>query len=373
MKKKILIFYISKKSGHYQAAMAIEKGFAEIGKEVSLETINAFEYTNPILEKIINKAYLEVIKKNPDFWGHIYDNPDVMKKTKRAREALHKFNMSKIKKLLDKVSPDIVFCTQAFPCGMVADYKRATGRKVLLAGVMTDHAPHSYWIHDEVDFYITPSAAVGSVLVQKGVANEKIREYGIPVDPKFRIEHNKDEIKKQFGLNKNLPTILIMGGNHGLGVIEDVLLLFLENEIPKYQFIIVAGSNKRLFSKLNKICKKKNAKNFKIFSFTDDIDLLMDVADLIVTKAGGMTVAEALVKSLPILLVKPIPGHERMNADFLLKNGAAIEAREYGEIYSKINKLFDSEYALKNMTKNIKNIAAPNSSRNIAELAFQNR
>ena len=63
MKKKIIIFYISKHSGHYHAAMAIEEGLLGIDPDLDIVKINALDYTNPILGKIINKAYLEIIKK----------------------------------------------------------------------------------------------------------------------------------------------------------------------------------------------------------------------------------------------------------------------------------------------------------------------
>jgi len=115
MRKKALIFYISEYSGHFQAARAIEKGLLEVGGEVEVEKINALGYTNPILGSVINKTYLEIIKKKPEIWGQIYDNPSVMKKTRKARDVLHKYNMAKIRKLLDSYSPDVVICTQAFP------------------------------------------------------------------------------------------------------------------------------------------------------------------------------------------------------------------------------------------------------------------
>ena len=130
MRKKVLIFYISEFSGHFHAARAIEKGLNEVIGDVEIKTINALEYVSPLLGKIINKAYLKFIKKKPEVWGNIYDNPEILKKTQKTREALNKISMPKIKKLIEEFSPDIVFCTQAFPCSMVVDYKRLTGKEI---------------------------------------------------------------------------------------------------------------------------------------------------------------------------------------------------------------------------------------------------
>jgi len=294
----------------------------------------------------------------------------VMKKTRKAREALHRFNMSKIKKLLDLHSPDVIFCTQAFPCGMVADYKKSCGKKTPLIGVLTDHAPHSYWLFDEVDFYVVPSDETARVLEQKGVPPEKIRVYGIPVGPKFRRQHDRHLIKREFGFREKDPTILIMGGSQGLGAMEEVVKSLLGDIRHNYQFLVVTGSNKKLNAKLKKLGCRKGGENIRVLSYVENIDELMEISDIIITKAGGMTIAEALVKELPMLIVDPIPGHERMNTDYLVQKGAAIEIEDYSQIHRKINELFDSEGMLERMKENTKKLARPDSALDIAKLAF---
>ena len=265
--KKVLIFYISKNSGHYHAASAIEKGLNEESTDpLEIEKINGLNYTNPILGKIINRAYMEVIKNKPEIWEHIYDNPNFLQKTAKARKALHKFNMTKVKKLLDFHAPDIVFCTQAFPCGMVADYKRTSGKDFPLVGVLTDYAPHSYWLYDEVDYYIVPAREIGEVLEEKGISRNRIKPLGIPVDPKFREKHDAREIKRTLGLEEGLPTVLIMGGTQGLGSMEGVAESLLLDKKHKYQLLVVAGSNEKLYKRLNKLSEKEGSGHLKVFA-----------------------------------------------------------------------------------------------------------
>ncbi|MFH1665648.1 MAG: glycosyltransferase [Candidatus Omnitrophota bacterium] len=369
MKKKALILYISKFSGHFHAACAIEKGLREVFGDVCVEKVDALSYTNPILEKVINKAYLEVIKKKPEIWGNMYDNPDVVKKTKGAREALHKFNTKKMKKLISTHAPDIVYCTQAFPCGMVAGYKKTYGENLPLVGVLTDHAPHFYWLHDEVDHYVVPSEETARILEQKGVPADRIKSYGIPVDPKFRSDGDARQIREKLGIEAERPVILIMGGTHGLGAIRETVTTLAGDNERRYQLLVVTGSNKKLYRRLKRFSRRKNRPDMHIFSYVDNIDELMQVSDLIVTKAGGMTIAEALVKRLPMVIVSPIPGHERRNADYLVKNGVAVEAMDVDQIYQIVNDLIDSRSALNKMKKNAAKIARPESAINIAKLA----
>lgn len=371
MKKKALLLYISRFSGHYRAARAIEAGFAELTEEVEVTKINALGYTNPVLGKIINRAYMEVIRKRPEIWERMYDNPEVMKRTQKAREALHRFNMAKIGRLVKKYSPDAVFCTQAFPCGMMSDYKRKFLSDVPLIGVLTDHAPHSYWLNNEVDYYVAPSVETANRLKEKGVPGERIRVYGIPVDPVFASRQDKDIALSMVGLKSGKPVVLIMGGSQGLGAVEETVLSLVSDRKRDYQLMVVTGSNTRLLKRLQKTVIQGNTDEVKLFSYVDNVDILMDAADVIVSKPGGMTTSEALVKGLPIVIVKPIPGHERMNTDYLLSKGVAIEVKDMGLLHAKLNELFDDRQKLKGMKDKALEIAHPESAVDTARLLFE--
>src|SRR4030042_5622343 len=158
--KRIILMYISETSGHHSATLAIEKAIKALAPNTEIMNINAFNYTNPISEKIVNRLYMGVIKRTPKLWDYLYDNPRVVKKIENIKETIHKFNSPKLKKLFDKFNPDVVLSTQAFPCGMVADFKKTYGSDIPLIAVLTDYIPHSYWIYDMVNYYVTPSQEV---------------------------------------------------------------------------------------------------------------------------------------------------------------------------------------------------------------------
>ena len=144
--KRIILMYISEVSGHRNAALAIEKAIRILEPNTEILNINAFNYTNPVAEKITNSIYMGIIKIAPKIWDYLYDNPKVVKRIEKAKENIHKANSPKLKRLFDKFMPDAVICTQAFPCGMVADYKKTYGASLPLIAVLTDYVPHSYWI-----------------------------------------------------------------------------------------------------------------------------------------------------------------------------------------------------------------------------------
>ena len=159
--KRVLLLYISEVSGNHQATLAIEKSLRILFPGNETLNVNGFGYTYPLIEKIVNKTYMGIIKRTPKIWDYLYDNPKVVKRLQTVKEIIHKSNHSKLARLFEDFRPDTVVCTQAFPCGMVVDYTRTYGLDVMVVGVLTDYAPHSYWIHEGVDYYVVPSDETG--------------------------------------------------------------------------------------------------------------------------------------------------------------------------------------------------------------------
>jgi processive 1,2-diacylglycerol beta-glucosyltransferase len=367
MPKKILIFYVSPFSGHHKAAQALEEAVRLSAPSAEVNVINAFEYLNPILGRVITKTTLGMIKKTPALWGKIYDNPAVMEKLKKTREKLHNHNMPKLRKLLDEFTPDAVYCTQALPCGLVAEYKKQTGSDLTLIGVLTDYAPHSYWIFDEVDHFIVPSEETARVLSERGINIDKMKICGIPVSPVFAERKNKDHIMNELGLSSEYPVILVMGGSRGMGAIRDIVRSVVKDPYNKYQFIVVTGKNRRLYNSLKKI----NDNKIKIVSYADNIDELMEVSELIITKPGGITTAEAIAKGLPMILIDPIPGQERFNADYFSKNGAAVEIKDLSKIHDVIEDICGNKEKFMKMVENVRRIAKPDAAMKAAAITLK--
>jgi len=362
--KRIILMYISEVSGHHSATLAIEKAIKMLKPDTQIMNINAFNYTNPISEKIINRLYMAVIKRTPQIWDYLYDNPAVVKKIENIKKTIHKFNSPKLKNLFDKFRPDAVVCTQAFPCGMVADFKKTYNSGMPLVAVLTDYIPHSYWIYDNVDYYITPSEEVSQRLMKKGVPADKIVPMGIPFDPKFRENTASAEVIHRLNLKPGIPTLLIMGGGQGLGPMKTIVKS-LEKVQSDFQEIIVAGTNKKLYKSLKRKVKKYK-KKIKVFAFVDNINELMGISSIIITKPGGVTTSEALAKKIPMIIVKPIPGQEESNTVYLTGKGAAVKVDKPQEINLVIEDLLNDENKLSRLSECAGRIAKPDASLDIA-------
>ena len=369
-KKKMLLLYISEDSGHHCASVSIEKALRDIDPDVETLNINSFNYTNPILEKIINRTYMSVVKRAPEIWDYLYDNPKVVRNTQQLREMIHRFNKGKLTTLLEEFKPDCIICTQAFPCGMIADYKETFKLDTPLVGVLTDYAPHSYWIYDNVDRYIVPVEETGRKLVDNGVEPKKIMAYGIPIDPKFGEKLDNDRIFAKLSLDPKVPCILIMGGTQGLGPIKELVRL-LDRSHLDLQMIIAAGVNKRLYRHLSRFARHARKKTL-VLPFADNIDELMQISTVVVTKPGGITTAEALTKAIPMLIIHPLPGQEAMNTRYLLDAGVAVKAENPADAIIILAELLHyNREKLHVMKDKARALSRPDSAVKAAQLAME--
>ena len=367
--KKILLLYISEVSGHHQATLAIEHALKQLEPNAEVLNINAFRQTTPISEKIINQVYLKVIKRTPQIWKYLYDNPSFIKNTSQIKRIIHKFNSPKLKAIVDKFQPDCIVCTQAYPCGMIADCKKTYGLKTPLIGVLTDYAPHSFWIYDEIDYYIVPAEEVKERFVQKGVDAKKIINFGIPINAKFTESKNKNHIAYKYGLDINKPIVLIMGGGQGIGPIKK-MVKYIDKLGQDEQVIVICGINKRLVKRLRRLAIK-SPKKIIVLEYVHNIDELMEIASIIVTKPGGLTTAEALAKGLPFIIVHPIPGQEAANAAFLVKKGVGVKIEDIKDFPAAVNELLANREKLTQMSFQARQISKPKAAIDIASLILR--
>ncbi len=366
--KRILLMHISNISGHRSASLAIEKAIKLQSPDSEILSLNVFNYVHPIGEKVINFFYMLTIKWFPFLWSHLYDNSDWVKRTKKLKKIIHDFNLPKLEALYNDFRPDVFVSTQAFPCGLVADFKRAKGINAALFAVLTDFTPHSYWIYDNVNYYITPSDAIVQKLIEKGVDSTRIRAFGIPFDPKFSHQYSNHDMRTKLDLKTDAFTILIMGGGQGLGPIKKIVKT-LDNLEIDLQEIVVCGTNRMIYRWLKRKLKRKACKkDIRLFGYTENIEELMSAADVIITKPGGITCAEALSKRLPMLIVSPIPGQESSNTIYLTKEGAAIEVDKPENLRSVIQDLYNNRGKLEQLSQNALRISKPKAAWNIAEL-----
>ena len=358
--------YITVRSGHFQAARAIEQAIRIEHPEAEILTIDSFQYLNPILARMVDRLYLSVIQKLPELWDHLYDNPEVVEQTDWLRRLLHRYDSPRLEALLREFQPEVIACTQAFPCGLVADYKKQRNIHTPLVGVITDFLPHAYWLHELVDAYVVASEESRQWLIDRRVETQRVHTFGIPIDPVFAESPSVQLIRRRLQLADGIPTILLMGGGQGLGPMLEAVKA-LDSVRRPLQILVVTGTNEKLYHRLITMVPRLKH-TVQIFGHVEFISDLMSVASFIITKPGGLTTSEALAKGLPIVVLNPIPGQEVKNAHFLTRAGVATEAASPEELPQVVATLLSDSPLLESMRSHAGRLGKPRSALESAQL-----
>lgn len=316
-KKRVLLLSEGFGSGHTQAAHALSEGLKHINPEISTKVLELGSFLNPVMAPIIINAYRKTVSKQPKVVGMMYRS-NYRKPTNRiTKNALYRLFYTQTAKVVAKLNPQVIICTHPVP-GMMIGKLKEDGLKTPLLTVITDYDAHGSWVNDEVSQYLVSSDVVKDRLIEKGTRRDRVSVTGIPIHPKFWKSSPKEELRAKFNL-KDMPTVLIMGGGWGI-LHEDSVLSYMTKWRESTQLIYCVGSNNDMKEKLDADPLFKHP-NIHVIGFTQHINELMEVSDLLVTKPGGMTCTEGLSKALPMLFYEPIPGQEEENCEYFINMG----------------------------------------------------
>ena len=339
--KKVLILTTSTGQGHNQAADSISATFKSSG----YETVKYdFLYKgSKFLSDLIVKGYEILASKLPYFYGLFYKLTDT-KFTNKLLKIVFFFTTKKLFKLINDTKPDIIVATHALSINIVTAFKKQ-GLNIPYILIVTDFKAHYTYISDSVDAYITGSDYTKHSLINKGINPDIIYPIGIPIK---KIFYNKNNSLKN--LNDEYFNLLLMSGSLGLNTISLVLKKLLKNP-HKLRITVVCGKNKKLEKSLYDYCSNNsyNNKKLHILGFTKDIPTLMDYCDIIISKPGGLTVTESIVKNIPLIIPFAIPGQEMENTDFLVKSGYSLYVKDLAELNNTVNYLIDNPIELQNL------------------------
>lgn len=330
MQKKILIFSEAFGSGHTKAAEALAQGIALQEPLVQTEIIEIGRKLHPITSDLILGSYKQIITSCPYLWKKIYQN---LSKQKQATPywlqlLIYQLFHRNIENILEQIKPNLVICTHPFSSSSISRLKKM-GYPISLCTVITDFHAHRVWIQHEVDLYVVSSDEVGRQLIDSGIPKHRIAVTGIPIKSNFWEKRNKLEARKKLNL-ENMPTVIVTGGGLGLGGIKDLAHSLIKWK-ESIQLIICTGHNHSLKISLERN-KHFQHPHIRIIGFVDIIDKLLDAADLLITKPGGLTCFEALSKGVPMLIYQPIPGHEEYNCNHLVQHELAIRIHHGQEV-----------------------------------------
>lgn len=364
---RVLFLSAAVGAGHARAAEALETAFMETySTRLKSKIIDSFRYTNPLLSKVVINTYMEIIKVTPAVYRYLYQRAEDADSMSEFNKLLNNMLATKLKKLIIDFRPDIVICTHAFPCGVMSVLKKKANLKFPIVGIITDFTVHGFWIYPNIDLYIVAHQELKNHLIQRGLSPQNVAVTGIPISPKFNDQLDSIALKKRLNLDLEKLTVMVMGGGLGFGPVEEIVKEINRSNLP-LQAIVIVGKNKSLSKKLEDLSKQVTFP-LKVFGYVNNIHELMEVSDLLITKPGGLTSAEALSKNLPMLIVNPIPGQEEKNSDFLLSHKVALQIHSLSQLKYTLEQFFQRPEIFQEMKEETKKLSKPNSAREVVEL-----
>ena len=225
---------------------------------------------------------------------------------------------------------------------------------------------HTQWIHPYLDRYCVPAEEIARDLLARGVARDRVVVTGIPVADEFAQAAERAHARLALGLSPRLPVLLFMDGSAGgFGRLEDAARTVLEMEEP-LQAVVVTGHEEALEARLRALASGREAR-LKVFGYVDNVRQFMTAADFLVTKAGGLTLGEALSAELPVICFGSLPGQEARNERFAAMAGVALVASSGAQLQRVIAAALRDPVLLRNMRERIRLYRRPRAAQEIVD------
>ena len=355
-RKKVLITYATYGSGHKTVANYIYDYLIK-HSDYEVKIIDLMDYEN-IVGLISKKAFDQNFKsKISSFIFSIvytlFDNKPATIPYRQITNAI--FKNKKLKEDIVEFNPDLLISTHFFGhivLGML-NKKNLTHAKII--SIITDYKSHEMWLKDEksLDAIIVSNDIVKNDLIEQKIDSKKIYSYGIPIKENFSNITNIQEVKEKYKVNNNKKTFLFFaGGSAGSSFSYRYFKRLLEEEFD-INIIYVCGKNENLKKKEEKLVKNYRYKNVHVLGFSNEVNNLLSISDIVITKPGGISITECLEVKKPMLLIPGNGGNEIYNANFVCKNGYGLNCLTSRRLVKNVNKVLKRKTLLYSMNKKL--------------------
>ena len=320
----VLLLSCSTGEGHNHCARAVRNALETLGSRTDFfDMLHLFGEPGPIhMESLLNV----ISTKAPNLFGLMY----------RAGERVSGLGVAspvylvnttygqKLSEFIRERGYDAVVCSHLFPMETLTYVRRHCGLETRCYGILSDYTCIPFLAETELDGYFLPHERVRRECEEAGMPPEKLFVTGMPVDGAFRVPMTRAEARDALGIPGDAKVYLIMTGGIGCGDaigLCDTLLALPDEDA---QICVLAGRNEELLRGLRE--KYGEESEVRALPFTDKVNLYMRAADVLLSKAGGISSAEAAVVNVPLVHTMMIPGVETQNAEFFRSLGMSLVA-----------------------------------------------
>jgi processive 1,2-diacylglycerol beta-glucosyltransferase len=368
IQKRVCILTLGVGSGHLRASEAVQRALHDGNDPIEVKVVDALDSARRWFHWLYVDPYWWMLRNAPWLWRILFERRQRKLHQSTAPDWVFRRGCGEVLRQIKNYAPQLVIVTEIGAAEIAALGRREGWFNAPLLAVQTDFQTEPPWVQAEIDAYCVASEEARAQLIGWGVLPNRILVCGIPVDPAFALPFDKKELKQALGLDARRPVVLVMGGGRGPVPLDRVVASLELCDAPM-QVLAVAGHDCSLRHRLE-LLRGRVAMDLHLFGWTENVPELMAVSDLLITKPGGLTTAEALAAGLPMILSHPIPGPEERHVRYLRQKGVALHAETLNDVPRLASRLLSSADELGEIRRRAREWSRPDAAHAIAQVAL---
>ena len=361
---RAVVVYSRVGGGHLSAARALASELEATG-HCTITMVDAYLECGRFPVTRFPAAYAELARHHPRLWSMIYRGSSTSKGLDPKR-VLGPFLRGGFRRLIAARTPDVVISVLPAINGLLAEAARSGGAR--LEVVLTDwHSLHRFWVARGVDHYTAPTGSAREDCIRLGAAPHTVDVVGIPIGREFASDADSGGAFRarrlsEIGLSPRRSTVLVMVGAEGSPRALRSIAALASIDLD-LQVLVVCGRNVALREQIQRLPARVP---LTALGFVDNVAVLMRAADVLITKAGGLTLAEGFACHVPVVVHDVLPGQESGNLEYVLEHGAVMYAPDHQALVRAVSELYADAGRRQELAARGARLARPDAARQIA-------
>jgi processive 1,2-diacylglycerol beta-glucosyltransferase len=357
-------------AGHRDAAEALIEPMQRRWPNASIELLELLDLTPRWFRRLYGGGYSGLASRYPLLYWWLFQQTDEplgrqAAPGERRRIALEASSLQRFLHLVHQTKPDLVVQTHFLGAATLGRAIHRGEIRTRHCVVVTDYEAHRAWRCDAADRYFVPTPLAKAAMQRSGIDPGRILITGVPITEKWIQPIDPQWVRDEWHLPGDRPIVLLMGGTlFSTGPLHHAADEVLNSGID-VQLVILAGKNQSLVQRLSQ--RYANRPYVRVQGYTTRLNELFTVADVLISKPGGLVASQAMQKHLPMIIIHPVPGQEMANADYLLTHGAAVKCNNLRTLSAQLRWLLDDREALNRMRESAGRLARPRAAEDIAD------
>lgn len=372
---KVLILSCNTGGGHNTAAKAIREVFDSYNDECEVK--DALSFGGQRASDLVCDAYVEMVKKTPELFGMIYKMGEKVGPSTTKYEHIHspiylvnEIYANALERYILDNKFDVVVCCHFFAAMAMTNLHTRRKLTVPFYFVATDYYASPMIEETKPEKIFVAHKDSMFTYTNKGIDVNKLIPTGIPVAQKFVRPADKLEARKKLNISENAKVYLLMSGSMGFGDTIDIARCIFNSGDENTKIIAITGNNKEMAKEFYTAFPAES--RLTVVGFTTEVDVYMEASDVLLSKPGGLSSTEAIVKGIPIVHTSPIPGCESENVQFFTEHNLSVCAQGSKEAGRLANTLMNDEFLKNQMIEAQKHYRRDNSAKAIVDYIKNN-